>query len=477
LAYTQTLSYNSSLTVGDNQPLSTGIPYGEGWSLDIPSISVRVEDWKKYWDMQRNQLGFVNCGHSNYSTDYPEHKTGVGRAPYFTEHWLRSEPDDLYDRYKNDVAVKNDERDWFKYHGASGDDAGNLPDEKYMDREEGELYWFAPSISIPGVISGRLVYKYSEAGTAGSINHFALHAFERYVEVVMVDGSWDATLDDGTVYSFSVPAVGTVRLGANQRTGTFRRDQDTNCPALEEKQEVLGKGVQSEVTTWYVATIQRPEKADAIGFFYKAFGKNSVAQEQAILNRGTMQSLLYAGHGYRTDPSVAYSDVFLVQIIAGTDIPYGLTAKLDLEYSNMLPSELPNMNTTNLLVYHSQAHFADSLYSYKVLFNSGNPAFASSVSSPITSSLSSWYSYRHARHPSNTFAPQCGSPGIPMPNNPYKGTGCAGYPSTTVYSKVAAEPSLSGQGGLKFNHSYLESSPLSIDALIPTVFLSCFGKG
>ena len=43
LGFQLNLSYNNSFSMGYTQPMCSGIPYGEGWSPDIPTISVETE--------------------------------------------------------------------------------------------------------------------------------------------------------------------------------------------------------------------------------------------------------------------------------------------------------------------------------------------------------------------------------------------------------------------------------------------------
>ena len=48
ISYTATLTHSSTYASRDNLPVVSGIPYGEGWNLDIPMISVSTEDYSKY---------------------------------------------------------------------------------------------------------------------------------------------------------------------------------------------------------------------------------------------------------------------------------------------------------------------------------------------------------------------------------------------------------------------------------------------
>ncbi|MGZ4076475.1 MAG: hypothetical protein ACXVDW_02865, partial [Bacteroidia bacterium] len=48
LSYTLSMGYSSTFTGGDNAPVSKGISYGEGWSLNLPTISITTEAYNKY---------------------------------------------------------------------------------------------------------------------------------------------------------------------------------------------------------------------------------------------------------------------------------------------------------------------------------------------------------------------------------------------------------------------------------------------
>ncbi|WP_367390179.1 RHS repeat-associated core domain-containing protein [Lewinella sp. LCG006] len=95
MSFSLSMSYNSTFATGDNVPALSGVPYGEGWSLNVPTISVSTEDYNKYSAQARRNMG-------------------GGRRPV----------------YFSDEAQK-----------------------------EGDLYWFEPMMNIPGVGGGRMVLK------------------------------------------------------------------------------------------------------------------------------------------------------------------------------------------------------------------------------------------------------------------------------------------------------------------------------
>ena len=53
LSYTATMSYNSSVQLGNNEEFMSGIPYGEGWQVDIPKVTIEFtpQNWNFYNDL------------------------------------------------------------------------------------------------------------------------------------------------------------------------------------------------------------------------------------------------------------------------------------------------------------------------------------------------------------------------------------------------------------------------------------------
>lgn len=100
LSFNLSMSYNSTFASGDNVPTLTGVPYGEGWSLNVPTITVSSEDYNKYSARRRKYMA-------------------ANRRPVY----LSSEA-----------------------------------------QKEGDLYWFEPMMNIPGVGGGRMVLKRTIAG-------------------------------------------------------------------------------------------------------------------------------------------------------------------------------------------------------------------------------------------------------------------------------------------------------------------------
>ncbi|MBI3237868.1 MAG: hypothetical protein HYZ43_03335, partial [Flavobacteriia bacterium] len=63
LSYNLSYNYNSSFTVGVTPPVATGIPYGEGWNLNIPTVSVETEAFNNFSSQTYcNEEGSVGAG-------------------------------------------------------------------------------------------------------------------------------------------------------------------------------------------------------------------------------------------------------------------------------------------------------------------------------------------------------------------------------------------------------------------------------
>ncbi len=133
LSYSVDLNYNSKNHTGNNLPHLDGIPYGEGWNVSIPRITVQTVSRR-------------------YSLPYREYGWGVKRK-----------------NFSND----------------------SLSDE-------GEVFYYAPFLELPGHFSGRLILK----EIVGNKAVFIPEKFEKYLEAQLQGTVWTVKLDDGTTYVF-----------------------------------------------------------------------------------------------------------------------------------------------------------------------------------------------------------------------------------------------------------------------------------
>ena len=94
LSFALNLSYANQFSAGDTPPIISGVPYGEGWSCNIPTLRVSTDAYHKYTYAQ-------NCALASLS------------QPASTRGWGTGE-----------------------------------------SLAEGDLYWFAPELSLPGTGAG-----------------------------------------------------------------------------------------------------------------------------------------------------------------------------------------------------------------------------------------------------------------------------------------------------------------------------------
>jgi hypothetical protein len=157
LSFSANLTHSSTFSSGDNLPHVSGIPYGEGWSLELPTISVSTEDFNKYSQADLERL------------------TQANNAP--TQNLIPA-PQQTFPRTAS----------------------FNRPEDQNESEDEGDLFYYSPTISIPGVANGRMVYKYTD----GNEKVFVLHTFERYIEARTFSGqTWEVIIDDGTRYQWA----------------------------------------------------------------------------------------------------------------------------------------------------------------------------------------------------------------------------------------------------------------------------------
>lgn len=168
LGFSLSLNHSSSFAFSNNQPMTAGIPYGDGWSLGLPTISIETDVFRKYSCSELQLDGGITPTDSDLN---------------FNE---------------------------------SGD--------QYSGTDEGDLYWFSPMVSIPGVASGRAVFKYVDVDDSKSLV-FVLNGFESPVELRYYGNSWTVKIADGTVYTFNTH-LANYRAPSNQRAIMYDQFSD-----------------------------------------------------------------------------------------------------------------------------------------------------------------------------------------------------------------------------------------------------------
>lgn len=358
LSFSVDLSYNASFSAGDNPPVAAGIPYGEGWNVSIPTITISVEPFNKYnyddhesIDYQTGDCYFI----ANSCTTTACCNSTPGASP--------------------DVALFS----------------------QSDETKEGKLYWYAPKISIPGVISERFVFKYYDETKSEAV--FVPSKFEKYVEARLKGNLiWNVILDDGTVYVFSVPQI-SFRSPSNQPVENIDPDPNLIIP-------------KSEITTWYCSAIYNPNhpKGQYISFKYKKFGlfkyfneldnQTYLTEQLATLmldcdlltyqNANTYLEEIPDGDDYIPfyQHFIAYKDILLEKVTANVEVnvPYD---EVQLNYSTVVDASggpyNPQTNnrtadgsklidpddTQNLLIINSPGvSRLDSLYNKAVVYDS-----------------------------------------------------------------------------------------------------------
>jgi hypothetical protein len=223
LGYSVSMDYSTSGIIGDNVPFTSGIPYGQGWNVSVPSITVSTTDFHNY--TQSELCSAENCS------------PGTG-DPLFPNNCVSFQYSDLLD--------------------------------------EGQLFTIQPVLNIPGVAHGRMVYKYygtlgGDAGVIISGPIFVLHTFETYIEAIFDGVAWHVRLSDGTIYHFEVAQANIVAPN-NQRLPWSAQSPDEVYTSITPKAEILG---------WYVTRITNTNhpNGESIQFEYNTFGSFNFYQE------------------------------------------------------------------------------------------------------------------------------------------------------------------------------------------------------
>jgi RHS repeat-associated protein len=403
LSFTANLSYNSSFSSGDNAPNVSGIAYGEGWSLDIPMINVSIEDYNKY---SPNQMENLN----------PENAFGLQKTPIFTK-YLPNDPTNC-------------------------DEA----------KEEGRLYWYAPSISIPGVVSGRMVYKQQEV-TGSGVNAvteyvFVLNRFEQYIEarLNMSTYLWTVTTEDGTQYKFKY-------LTVNHRNPSNQRVQFECQDPASMKNLIFPK---TEITAWYCDEISHPNHTDKIKFDYKVYGKFDFFKVFRS-NWGTQVNTYVPNTDATNMLPVTGKDVFISRVFSTSDGVNVSSSELKFNYDYIYNTDLVTANASNVPDIENSIKF-DDLYAKMIYKTDPLSATTTSVS------LNNWKRYNHVR--SDEVDTGCSRlTDVPLFGttnnlNPY----LASKFLTTTNNNGFLNYKLTSDG--KLNHGYLESPRITTPEIV-----------
>lgn len=390
LSYNLQLNYSTTKTVGNNPSIVRGISYGDGWNVNIPSISVSV-------DAYRNINGMANQGNNCTLLDIAQ------------------------------------------------------------SRAEGSLAWFAPYISIPGVVSERFVLKTID--TLRNELVFVPNVMDHYVEARLKYGSsWEVTNHNGDVYSFDI-AMTNYRTGPqlNYPDTTRRKSVGVRNNNLIPKEEPI---------SWYCNYIYNKNSPlnQQIAFQYEGFGTFNFYKEfmQPTLNQELGMAV---GNQLGLNSFMVSRDILLVGVESYSD--RGSIEKLELNYKTVLP---PSSAKNMLSLSEASVKRLDSLNNYRIVFSQGVDNALDSVSihsygfnsglnfnfglNQPSQGFSGWNRFMHVM----SAVPQ----GIfKSPNNPYLFSDNSAD-GTYRYTGVSSS---AGNSELKFNHGFLESPRIIYDII------------
>lgn len=442
LSYPLRLQYNSASLVSYDAEQTSGIPFGEGWSLADASITV--------------QTGSFEFLPGDIPSDNQQRK--------------------VYDRVEA--------------------------------KQRHKLYYTNPRISLPGGISGRLVYKYPDEKTGNAI--YVLNGFDTYIEVKFTGRKWEAVLPDGTVYVFSLPQ--------------YRQRNPSGTTAFLAENPTASIVPQAEPMRWHLTEIYNPNHANGqkILFEYEGFGKidlykeleqgavkytmqtegnaqmsYSVAQMidttgfdtidfppghtpnwQLLLQPGGDSVTVISGNPIDVFSNV-YTDIFLKSVTA-SDAQGATLSKVELKYKSYRPEN--ELSTTGLakgkflLLSDPQVKRIDSLYSEKVVWMAGQDGlFAQNRFDRMAwpdSTVEFKNGWKRYMHPMAYQNPLSERRPISHGNNPYLfqlGQNLPGLnPSSNawLWAKSRAFPNDPvGPLSIDFTHSVLESPRVAGDDL------------
>lgn len=482
LSFGLKMNYTSSYSFGDVMPCISGVPYGENWNLNIPTISISNESFSKEPQQKWDYYNYV--------------------ATQFDGTILKPTP---------------------PFNGP----ADNSFYYNYEARKEGALFWFSPQINVPGC-SGRFVYKYhqmrSENGEMFPV--FVPYSFDNnsYAEARLIeDGTvWEVHTSDGTIYRFELKtAVTGVRNSSNKRLhygyieGSTANNQDLLTDLTSDKSVMDNLLLpKKEILTWYCTSIRKPNcnGGQKIEFNYQKYGQFNYFKEfkqtsMAICLRDfldlTNQSIEgdenikdevihndskslnidnfkpNSNFNFNTFDYQCFKDIYLTSIIAKDE--FREIEELELNYSSNFSINTlnynqgvdPNTPIRNFADFRntSTTFRVDSLYTGENVFSYGldNSNDRHRLLNGITTSssvsntdFSGWRKYAHAKYNlGNTLTGMINQLNLGSKcTNPYIAQGMLRY-------KTLINSAGNTLNRIDFNHSFLESPKLSMSYLIP----------
>lgn len=401
LTFSLSLTHSSTTTTGQNLPFIDGIPYGEGWNLNLPFISISTASLLKFNS---------------------------------TDEW----------NYAGESDPTNPDGDRFS--------------EYELKNTYGQLSWFAPYLHIPGVASGRLVFKYmreTHSNIDQGVAIFVLENFDTYIEASFNGLNWAVTLPDGTVYSFN-NALYTVINPTNQRVSKHNTSGDevlaTNSTIVRNVTEP-----NKTATSWYVSIIRNPSKHHKcyLRFEYNEYGKfnfhdnndfiaglinTSSASKTSNLNLLTGPKYLSVARDLFLRKIKAVQNIESDQILNSDDVNSSVTEYLELNYAedNTLTQGHPNM----LYASKTDCELFDDLYVKETIYKKGY------FNSEQSYNFEDWKRYKSPKQLEN----ENGLPPVSISRtNPYV------YVGSGSILKYVRKDIANNSNNIAFDHSFLES--------------------
>ncbi len=386
IAFGLELNYNSSFSIGSTVPISKGIPYGDGWNLNIPTISIESQIF--------NAFTF---------SEYCNENSGTGTA--------------------------------LNYSSV----------EKAIN--EGDLYWYSPYINIPGVASGRAIFKYVDVDDNRAAV-FELNTFENHIEIRYDADKWTIITSDGTIYefrtviqSFNAPANKRVLHypinGASTTDNVANNVVGNNNYSSSSVQGIVENSItpKQRYNLWYCDAIRHKNKPfQSIVFFYKGFGKFNYFKEfQQEAFRNAAPSLLLNSTFPQEYDFSCHTDLLLIKMESYSID--GLVNRLEMKYQTN--QQMVNSNDEFLKFNDPKNGRLDSLYTYRSVFKEDF----------TEGTTSGWHRYQHSKANDGTNQ-------YPVQSNPYISS--LGYVRSTIPTN--------NTNPIPFNHSFLESPRLFEDA-------------
>ncbi len=396
VSFSLALEYSSAFSIGGTKPVCSGIPYGEGWDLNLPTISIESDVFHKFLVGQEcsENEGFPNVSKINYSQG------------------------------------------------------------EYSASDEGDLYWFSPTINIPGVASGKAIFKYVDVADANAVV-FVLNKFESPVEIRYYGDAWKILLSDGTQYIFD-QHLSNYRAPSNKRILYYDQQVDganiADYPAFQtfENDEYANKEAIRNVieakesySVWYCSNIRNTNTPlQGVNFNYQGFGNFNYFQEFQQEEYGNVSQNIIGTTSLPKKPNFeTYAEILLLNVTSYVmESPVDI---LELDYKTLNEALEYSVSHNGSLIdirsvaSNSSIGIFDELYSYQNIYSSEG-----------TQKFDNWVGYQHHK-----FTPSFEDT---YNSNPYLSS--SGYHRNSYGT---------GLDQIAFNHSFLESPRITPDMIFP----------